>query len=97
MRQGYDATTLTYDGLSAVDIACADSLPAVLQRARVTRPAWCDRQATALMLLKHGIGYDASSTAMHKDTALLIKQHLDELNSDLTQLRQVLKVHADNT
>jgi Ankyrin repeats (many copies) len=97
MREGYDASVLTNDGVSPVNIAFADSLPTVLQRARVTRPAWCDRQATALMLLKHGVSYDASSTAMHKDTALLIKQHLDELNSDLTQLREVLKVHADNT
>jgi ankyrin repeat protein len=97
MRQGYDATTLTTAGVSAVDAAFADDIPAVLQRDKVPRPAWCDRQATALMLLKHGVSYDASSVAMHKDAALLIKQYLDELKSDLAHLQNVLKVHVANT
>jgi ankyrin repeat protein len=63
LREGYDATVVTNDGVSAVDIVFAENLPVVLQREGVTRPAWCDRQATALMLLKYGVGYDASSAA----------------------------------
>jgi Ankyrin repeats (many copies) len=94
MREGCDAHVTSSAGLSAVDTACTDDNVEVLVRDSVKRPVWCERQATAKMLLQHGVSCHSSSKSHDDNCALMLAQYVDRLREQLTHQQQLLQAHV---
>jgi ankyrin repeat protein len=94
IRQGCDAHVISSDGLSAVDIACTDNDVEVLARDSVKRPAWSKRQATAKMLLQHGVSCNSSSNLNDDHAAAILAQYVDTLREQITHQQQLLQAHV---
>jgi ankyrin repeat protein len=97
MRQGYDAHAISSEGLSAVNIACTDNDVEVLVRDSVKRPAWSERQATAKMLLQHGVSCNSSSNSNDDHAAAILAQYVDWLREQTTQQHKLLQAHVAGT
>jgi Ankyrin repeats (many copies) len=95
IRHGFDATTLSTDGVSAVDIAFALDIPALFRRDDLEIEPWESCKATALLLLQNGCGYDVNKIASDNAVyAALITEHLDELRQRTTRQQQILQVYT---
>jgi ankyrin repeat protein len=97
LRNGYDATILSNDGASAVDIAFELEVPAVFEREDIAIESWESCKATASLLLQHGCEYDANKVFNIKAYAAVIAQYLDELRERTTKQQEILQVYTANT
>jgi Ankyrin repeats (many copies) len=98
MRHGYTATTLSVDGVSAVDVAFALGIPALFRRDDLEIEPWESCKATALLLLQNRCGYDVNKIASDNEVyATLITEHLDELRERTTRQQGILQVYTANT
>jgi hypothetical protein len=97
IRQGYDPSILSTNGVSTVDITFTDEIPVVLQRDRVKRSKMSERTATALMLLQHNVDYDAGKVFGNDQYTAAITEHHRSCRARLEQQQLLLGIHASNT
>eukprot|EP00953_Heterococcus_sp_UTEX-ZZ885_P000367 730-Heterococcus_DN1.PRE.3 len=97
IRHGYAATTLSVDGVSAVDVAFAVELPKALAREGIAAESWAACKPTALLLLQNGCDYDLSKVVDNEMYAALITQYLNELREHTTRQQEILQVYTVNT
>eukprot|EP00953_Heterococcus_sp_UTEX-ZZ885_P000368 730-Heterococcus_DN1.PRE.4 len=97
IRHGHTTEALTKQGKSAVDVAFASWLPAALKRDKITRSEWPDRAATALLLLKTGCAYNASTNMNNGHFSAVLEQYQSELRAASLTQQQLLQQHAAAT
>jgi Ankyrin repeats (many copies) len=95
IRQGCDTNAVTDDGQSVLDVAFANELLPHYDDIDLTRPVWAAREATAMMLLKLGVEYDASKVVADSACAVLIKQYIDAVRAQAAQQQLLLLQHLD--
>eukprot|EP00953_Heterococcus_sp_UTEX-ZZ885_P000366 730-Heterococcus_DN1.PRE.2 len=95
IRHGCEATTLSTDGVSAVDIAFALDIPALFRRDDLKIEPWESCKATALLLLQNRCDYDVNKKASDNAVyATLITEYLDELRERTTRQQQILQAYT---